>query len=179
MALSELATLLDHGAKQLKDNYHKAQSISLSLALNPFTKMKVDLGDSNMIYFSEKFEFAAMHRLWNEGFTEERNLEVFGKCANPAGHGHNYVLEVTVKIPRDADEFRKADFERTVEQHLIRLVDHKNLNVDVPELGGVIPTIENLAEFAWSRLVGRLGLAKLHYVTVWETDKTCCSYSGQ
>jgi 6-pyruvoyltetrahydropterin/6-carboxytetrahydropterin synthase len=132
-----------------------------------------------MIYYSEKFEFAAMHRLWNDSFSDERNQQVFGKCANPAGHGHNYIVEVTVMMPESDARLRIGDFEKTVEEEFIRLVDHKNLNVDVAELSKINPTVENIAALAWEKLVGRFGEAVLHCVTVWETDKTYCSYVGQ
>ena len=131
-----------------------------------------------MIYFSEKFEFAAMHKLWNDDFSEERNFKVFGKCANPTGHGHNYVVEVTVKIPTGENSFRIGDFERMVDDELIKLIDHKNLNADVAEFATAIPTVENIATFAWDKLAGKFDSATLHCVTIWETDKTYCSYYG-
>ena len=87
-----------------------------------------------MVYFSEKFEFAAMHKLWNEQFSEKKNFEVFGKCANPAGHGHNYIIEVTVKRTGEQAGLSIGQFERIVDQEFIKLVDHKNLNVDVKNL---------------------------------------------
>jgi len=132
-----------------------------------------------MLYFSEKFEFAATHRLWNDDFSQERNLEVFGKCANPAGHGHNYVIEVTVEAPADKNGFRIGDFERIVNDEFIKLVDHKNLNAELKEFSETNPTVENIALFAWNRLVGKSGEAALYCVTVWETDKTYCSYYGE
>jgi len=69
-----------------------------------------------MVYFSEKFEFAAMHKLWNDDFSEERESRVFGKCANPAGHGHNYIVEVTIKMPARKNGFQISDFERVVDK---------------------------------------------------------------
>ena len=131
-----------------------------------------------MIYFSEKFEFAATHKLWNDAFSDERNFEVFGKCANPAGHGHNYAVEVTIKATEGEDSFRIGEFEKIVDDELIKVVDHKNLNVDVAEFSKTNPTIENIAAFAWGKLVDKFGEAGLHCVTVWETDKTYCSYYG-
>jgi 6-pyruvoyltetrahydropterin/6-carboxytetrahydropterin synthase len=130
-----------------------------------------------MFEFSEKFEFAAMHKLWNDDFTPEQNFGVFGKCANPAGHGHNYVLEVTV-ASEAAEAFTIGDFERAVDERFISIVDHKNLNVDVQQFGSLIPTVENIASVAWDRLSGHFGPARLVRVSVWETDKTCASYSG-
>lgn len=95
-----------------------------------------------------------------------------------AGHGHNYIVEVTVKTDANGDNFRVGDFERIVNGELIELMDHKNLNIEVAEFRDVNPTVENLAVFAWERLADRFDPARLHCVTVWETDKTCCSYYG-
>jgi len=148
----------------------------LSLKLNPFRELAIDSKELAMIYFSEKFAFAAGHKLWNDQFSQERNIEIFGKCANPAGHGHNYVVEVTIKKPTDGGDFCIGDFERIVNDQLIKVLDHKNLNVDVAEFARTIPTVENIATFAWRRLVGKFNGATLHCVTVWETDKTRCSY---
>ena len=109
-----------------------------------------------MFYFSEKFEFAATHKLWNDSFSDEENFRIFGKCANPAGHGHNYVIEVTVKSDPEKKDFCVGDFERNVQENLLALVDHKNLNIDLPEFCEINPTVENIAKFAWDRLLGRL-----------------------
>jgi 6-pyruvoyltetrahydropterin/6-carboxytetrahydropterin synthase len=104
----------------------------LALELNPYRTIQLNAEDSDMFCFSEKFEFAAMHRLWNANYDAEKNVEFFGKCANPAGHGHNYVLEVTVeKQAKEPDDWISR-FERVVEEAFLSLVDHKNLNVDVP-----------------------------------------------
>ncbi|MFZ0033617.1 MAG: 6-carboxytetrahydropterin synthase [Sedimentisphaerales bacterium] len=174
----EITKLLKSAWGQLADKFGTARLRELSLALNPFRKMMVDCEDCRMGYFSEKFEFAATHKLWNDDFSDERNRKVFGKCANPAGHGHNYAIEVTVKILPEESDFCIGDFERVVDDEFIKLVDHKNLNVDVPYFAKVIPTVENIAAFAWGKLVGKFGEAVLHCVTIWETDKTYCSYCG-
>lgn len=178
IAFFEIAEILKSAWTQLADKFGQAKLSKLTLALNPFRKAAIDCEDCKMVYFSEKFEFAAMHKLWNEQFSEQRNLELFGKCANPAGHGHNYLVEVTVKMPREGSDFCIGEFERIVDDELIKQLDHKNLNVDVAEFGRTNPTVENVAAFAWDKLTGKFGEAVLHCVTVWETDKTCCSYYG-
>lgn len=178
IGLLEIAELLESARGRLADKFGEGKVSELSLALNPFRKVTVDCEDSEMIYFSEKFEFAATHKLWNESLSEERNFEVFGKCANPSGHGHNYIVEVTVKKPVNKSELCTGDFERVVDDEFIKVVDHKNLNLDVPHFAKAIPSVENIASFAWERMVGRFGEATLHCVTIWETDKTCCSYYG-
>jgi 6-pyruvoyltetrahydropterin/6-carboxytetrahydropterin synthase len=177
LTISETADVLASLREVLKGKFNGAMLIELGLGLNPYRKIEFDCEDVKMYYFSEKFDFAAMHKLWNEQFSERKNFEVFGKCANPAGHGHNYVIEVTIKTAADTD-IRIGDFERIVDGEFVRLVDHKNLNADVAALAGVNPTIENLAQFAWGRLNGRFDSAKLHSVSIWESDRTCCTYYG-
>lgn len=177
--LFEIAGLLRASWGQLADKFGRARLSELSLKLNPFRKVAIDCEDFKMIYFSEKFGFAAMHKLWNEQFSEKRNFEIFGKCANPSGHGHNYVVEVTIKKPTGTETLRIGEFERIVDDEFIKMLDHKNLNVDVAEFGKSNPTVENIAAFAWNKLVDKFGEAKLHCITVWETDKTYCSYCGQ
>jgi len=173
-----LAELLKSSWNKLADKFGTARLGKLSLNLNPFRKMAIDLKDLEMVYFSEKFEFAAMHKLWNEDFSEKRNLEVFGKCANPTGHGHNYIVEVTIKTPAQENGFHISEFEKIVDRDLIKLVDHKNLNTDVGHFTKTIPTVENITVFAWNKLEGKFRQAALHCVTIWETDKTYCSYFG-
>jgi 6-pyruvoyltetrahydropterin/6-carboxytetrahydropterin synthase len=172
----DLTGLLGTAWGRLAHKFGKARLNRLALLLNPFREVAMDSKYTSLFYFGEKFEFAAMHKLWNDDFSEQRNFELFGKCANPTGHGHNYVVEVTIKKSAGDSFFLIADFEKTVDEELIKIVDHKNLNVDVPEFGNTNPTVENIAAFAWSRLVGKFDHAVLHCVTVWETDRTCCSY---
>jgi 6-pyruvoyltetrahydropterin/6-carboxytetrahydropterin synthase len=173
-----VAELLGSAWSQLADKFGTARLGKLSLKLNPFSKVAVDSKDLDMVYFCEKFEFAATHTLWNDDFSEEENFEVFGKCANPTGHGHNYIVEVAVKMPATGNGFRIGDFERIVDDELVKLVDHRNLNADVDHFGKTNPSVENIAAFAWNKLVGKFGEATLHRVTIWETDKTYCSYYG-
>jgi 6-pyruvoyltetrahydropterin/6-carboxytetrahydropterin synthase len=178
VGLSDLTELLVSAMGQLADRFGRAQLSRLSLKLNPYRKITIESENPEMVLFSEKFEFAAMHKLWNDDFSEARNFKVFGKCANPTGHGHNYVVEVTIKMSATGNNFRIGDFEKTVDDELIRLIDHKNLNADLDEFSKTNPTVENIALFAWNRLIGKFGEATLHCVSIWETDKTCCSYYG-
>jgi 6-pyruvoyltetrahydropterin/6-carboxytetrahydropterin synthase len=176
--LSDIVELLKKAWRELQDKFTPARLSGLSLELNPFRKIAVDSEDCKVVYFSEKFEFSAGHKLWNEEFSEERNFELFGKCANPAGHGHNYTIEITVKGPSERSGCGAGEFEKTIEEEFIRLVDHKNLNTDVPGFENINPTVENIAVFAWNKLAGRFGDRQLHCVTIRETDKTYCSYYG-
>jgi 6-pyruvoyltetrahydropterin/6-carboxytetrahydropterin synthase len=151
----------------------------LVLSINPFRKLSIDSEDSKVFYYSEKFEFAATHQLWNEKFSEEENYDRFGKCANPNGHGHNYIAEVTVKKPAgNGDQGWTEKFEKIVDENLISVVDHKNLNEDVEAFSDKNPTVENITSFAWDKLKGKFGVAELSSITIWETDRTYCAYSG-
>ena len=177
IGLGAIAELLRASWRELAGKFGGAKLGGLSVKLNPYRKVAIDSEDGAMVYFSEKFEFAAMHKLWNEEFSEERNFEVFGKCANPAGHGHNYIVEVTVK-GQAQEVLCIGDFERVVDDEFIKAVDHRNLNVDLEQFGTTNPTVENIAVFAWERLAGKFGEATLHCVTIRETDRTSCSYYG-
>ena len=176
--VSEIFEILKRAWGALSDKFGAARLSKLCLELNPFRKVAIESEDGGMVYFSEKFEFAAMHTLWNDEFSRERNFEVFGKCANPAGHGHNYVVEVTVGKAGSEGGFSIGEFERIVDDEFIKIVDHKNLNVDVAEFAATNPTVENIAGFAWERLSGKFGSAELSSVTVWENDRTYCVYAG-
>ncbi len=178
VGLSEIVELLRSAWDRLADKFGTAKLSELSLKLNPFRKIIVNSKDINMGFFCEKFEFAATHKLWNDDFSEQHNMEVFGKCANPTGHGHNYIVEVMLQMPPIRNDFRIGDFEKIVDTELIKLLDHKNLNADLKLFNKTNPTVENIAAFAWDQLVGKFGKTKLHRVTVWETDKTYCSYEG-
>lgn len=163
--------------KNLQGRFGSALLSGLSLKINPCRILAITGQDCEMVYYSEKFEFAAAHKLWNEKFSEQENIKTFGRCANPAGHGHNYIIEVTVKWP-DGQAIGTGNFERVVYERLIKQVDHKNLNQDLPEFSQITPTVENIAVFAWGKLVDQFDKAVLHCVTVWETDKTYSSYYG-
>jgi len=177
IGFGEIAAVLREAHRGLAGKFGRANVGELALKLNPFREVRLKYEDFEMLYFSEKFEFAATHKLWNDKFGEQRNFELFGKCASRAGHGHNYIVEVTVAAQPGG--FCIGEYERTVSRELIELVDHKNLNVEVERFSRVIPTVENLAVFAWDRLEGKFGTQRLHCITVWETDKTCCAYYGR
>ena len=131
------------------------------------------------IYYSEKFEFSAMHQLWNDKFDEAQNFEMFGKCANPAGHGHNYILEAKVARPTEGlGQNWIGEYQRVVKEFFLDKVDHKNLNIEVDGLKNQNPTVENLTSFAWETLAEKFNYCKLYSVTIWENDRTYCTFSG-
>jgi len=178
LSLNELCGLLGRAWRPIQQVFAAMRLERLALELNPYRTIQLTAEDSDVFCFSEKFEFAAMHRLSNAAYDAATNVELFGKCANPAGHGHNYVLEVSVEkqAQQEPDDWISR-FEQVVEEAFLALVDHKNLNVDVPGFETVNPTVENLASFAWSKLVGKFSDCRLVNVTVWENDRTYCRYS--
>jgi len=178
VSLTDMYGLLAEVWPVITSGFGNAELTKLGLELNPSRKISIEMGNKTMTYFSEKFEFAAMHKLWNKSFTDEKNFEVFGKCANPSGHGHNYVIEVTIEKQSSEVFFQIGSFEKVVTKEFIDLVDHKNLNVDVTEFVDTIPTVENIAVFAWDVLSKKIDFARLSQVTVWESDRTSCTYCG-
>ncbi len=92
VSLSDIVAILQETFTQLEGRFGSLPVSRLSLDLNPLRSLAFDPEDRTVFYFSEKFEFAAMHTLWNDKFSDDKNLEVFGKCANLSGHGHNYVV---------------------------------------------------------------------------------------
>ncbi|MFN0070528.1 MAG: 6-pyruvoyl trahydropterin synthase family protein [Chloroflexota bacterium] len=129
---------------------------------------------SERLTITRRATFAAAHRLCNPDWSDERNTEIFGPCANPGGHGHNYVLEVTVGGAVDPETGMIADLKwlkQVMERHVIDHVDHRNLNTDVDFLRGLNPTAENLAASFWQRLVGPVEeQARLVRVVLIETE---------
>ena len=135
-----------------------------------------------MIYITRKLEFCASHRLFNPSYSDEKNAEVFGLCNNPNGHGHNYVLEVTVRGEVDPETGMVLDLKtlkKLVIDEIIDKVDHKNLNVDVPFLEDVIPTAENLAIYFWEVLEPKLREGELHELKLYESPRNFVIYKGK
>ncbi len=174
---SELYELMQKAFPILQGEFKAAGVNRLVLTLNPYRKLTLVREGSPVRLYSEQFEFAAMHRLWNDRFTEAQNFEKFGKCANPAGHGHNYIVEVTVQISDSIDQPGWiSGFQQVVQEQFMAIVDHKNLNHDVAHFNNINPTVENISSFAWACLSGKFTGVTLKKITVWENDRTCCTY---
>jgi len=112
-----------------------------------------------LLTITRSFQFCAGHRLYRPDWDQAKNLEVFGLCSNPAGHGHNYSLEVSVTGPLDQETgmiMNLRQLKEVVTQRVVADVDHKNLNVDVPWMRGIIPTTEQFAEQIWTRIASLL-----------------------
>ena len=131
---------------------------------------------------TRRLHFAAAHRLSRPEWSAEKNSEVFGLCANPNWHGHNYELDVTVEgevDPHTGFVMDLKDLRVLVEESAIEDLDHRNLNVDVPWLQDVIPTTENLVVAVWHRIVGGLPAGVvLHRLVLWETPRNYVEYTG-
>jgi 6-pyruvoyltetrahydropterin/6-carboxytetrahydropterin synthase len=127
-----------------------------------------------MVVITRRETFSAGHTLFNPAFSAERNRELFGKCSNPSGHGHNYVLEVSLAGEVDPDTgfvFDLSELAAIVRKLILDEVDHRNLNTDVDWLRGVIPTTENLVCSFWDRLDANIPGSLLSSVRLGETEK--------
>ena len=127
-----------------------------------------------------KVYFEAAHRLHNPDKGDEWNRKIFGKCNNPHGHGHNYVLEVTVEGEVDPDIgylIDMKDLKEVLRTSVVNEVDHRHLNIEVPWLAGINPTAENLARVFYERVASNLDDAlHLASVTVHETERNSATY---
>ncbi len=135
-----------------------------------------------MIRLTRRYPFSAAHVLARPDWSEARNRDVYGKCANPSGHGHNYVLEVTVRGALDPESGRLVPIERMdalVQRRVIEPLDHRFLNRDVPEFKSEVPTAENIARYAWRALKGELAPAVLDRVRLVETANNSVEYSEE
>jgi len=124
-----------------------------------------------MIYLTRKVEFSASHYYHNPKLSPEENRRIFGKCNNPHGHGHNYVLEVTVAGTPDESTGMVLDLKELKEilqREVMDRLDHRHLNYEVPELEGKIPTTENLAVTIWNYLEPKIQKGRLHRVRLYE-----------
>ena len=135
-----------------------------------------------MVYVTRKAHFSASHRLYNPNFTDQQNEEIFDKCNNLNGHGHNYTVEVTVKGLPDPETGYVIDLKKLagiLDEHILSKVDHKHLNIDVEFLHGIIPTAENLAIAFWQILQPQIYAGELHAIKVFESDNNFVEYFGE
>jgi 6-pyruvoyltetrahydropterin/6-carboxytetrahydropterin synthase len=134
-----------------------------------------------MILLTRKADFSAAHFYWNEAWSEDENVRVFGKCANRQGHGHNYTLEVTVKGEIDPVSGFVVDLKllkEILEREVVSVYDHRHLNFEVPEFANAVPTTENIAVAIWRRLEGKIPNAKLFRVRVYEMPELFADFYG-
>ncbi len=131
---------------------------------------------------TRRVHFNAAHRVHNPKFSAEWNLKTFGECNNPNYHGHNYELELTVEGEVDPETGYVMDLnllKELAQDRLLRHLDHRNLNLDVPWLAGVLPSTENLVVAIWNQLAPRVPRGRLAKLTLWETPRNMAEYSGE
>jgi len=134
------------------------------------------------VYITRKVHFNAAHRIFNPEWTDEKNYEVFGGCSNPNWHGHNYTLEVTLvgtPNPETGYVYDLKKLKQLLENKIINKVDHKNLNLEVDFMQGIIPTTENFAIQIWKELEPHIQGAKLYSVKLYETERNFVEYKGE
>jgi 6-pyruvoyltetrahydropterin/6-carboxytetrahydropterin synthase len=136
-----------------------------------------------MIYITRRERFSAAHRMFRQDWSDERNLEVFGKCSNPNWHGHNYILWVTVKgeQPENNSFVMNLNILKTIiNEKVIEKLDHRNINLDVSFMKDKISSTENLAVAIWDELkpeIEKNGVL-LHCVKIEETENNFIEYYG-
>lgn len=136
-----------------------------------------------MIYLTRRERFSAAHRMFRQDWSDEKNLEVFGKCSNPNWHGHNYVLRVTVKGEPSEDHgfvMNTNVLKKIIQEKVISKIDHRNINLEVDFMNGKIATTENLAIAIWNELKQPVEMegAQLHCIKIEETENNTIEYYG-
>ncbi|MCX7797342.1 MAG: 6-carboxytetrahydropterin synthase [Melioribacter sp.] len=135
-----------------------------------------------MIYVTRREVFSASHRIFNPKLSDEENFRIYGKCSNPNGHGHNYILEVTVAGEVDENTGYLIDLKllkEVIRSNVIEKLDHKNLNTDVDFLRNKIPTSENILIAIWEQLKDKIPFGKLYSIKLYETENNFVEYRGE
>jgi 6-pyruvoyltetrahydropterin/6-carboxytetrahydropterin synthase len=134
-----------------------------------------------MIQITKRVDFSASHRLFNPEWDFDKNEEVFDKCNNPNGHGHNYILEVTVRGTPDPETGYVIDLKKLkmiLKDKVVSKLDHKHLNMDVDFLEGIIPTVEHIAVLIWRILKPEITNGELYKIKLNETPDSWVEYYG-
>lgn len=136
-----------------------------------------------MIHITRREHFNAAHKLFNPKWSEEQNFEVFGKCANPNWHGHNYNLFVTVKGEVNKETGYSVNLKELsviIRTIITDKLDHKNLNLDVDFLKNLMPSTENVAIAIWNELKPHVDAinCQLHCIKLYETENNYVEYFG-
>lgn len=131
-------------------------------------------------YLTRRTTFSAAHRLHDPKLSDEENRRIFGKCNHIHGHGHNYVLEVTVQgeVDRSGIALNLSDLKQVIQERILDKVDHKNLNLDIEEFASRNPTAENIAIVFWEWLIGALPIGTLYEIKLHETENISVIYRG-
>jgi 6-pyruvoyltetrahydropterin/6-carboxytetrahydropterin synthase len=134
-----------------------------------------------VVSITRQVHFNAAHRLHNPSKSQKWNTDHYGLCTNPHWHGHNYVLEVTVRGRPDPETgyiMDLAELKRILHRAVVDKCDHHNLNDEVDFLRGIIPSTENLVIAFWNEIVARLPAGRLHCVRLYETPRNFAEYHG-
>jgi len=135
-----------------------------------------------IVTITRRLTFNAAHRVHNPALSDAENKALFGKCNNPNWHGHNYTLDVSVTGPIDEKTGYVVDLshiKRVVEREVIDKVDHRNFNLEVDFMQGVIPTTENIVVAMWRVIEPAMRPAKLTKLVLWETQNNYVEYDGK
>ena len=177
-------TMVGAVAEQFQQRWSLPQTPGrLTLELSDRLSYAIDLEFPNMIELTQQFEFSAAHRLHCPSMSDQENVATFGKCNSLNGHGHNYVVEVTIGNSADHVKAQGAvapleEFQSTVKKLVIDRLDHKHLNEDVEYFSEINPSVENISIAIFKWLKGSVGAAELVAVKVYETPKTWAEYRG-
>ena len=131
---------------------------------------------------TRRLQFNAAHRVHNPALSDAENVRLFGKCNNPNWHGHNYTLDVAVTGPVDERTGYVVDLAKlkaVVEREVTEKIDHRNLNLEVDFMSGVIPTTENIVVAMWRVLEPIVTPGKLSRLVLWETPNNYVEYTGE
>lgn len=181
---AEPATILRKVCEAVARALPRGATKSVRWSLSPYYSLEMSPDSPSTALLRQQFDFAAAHRLHVPSLSDEANRDLFGKCNNPAGHGHNYRVEPCVAVRLDTPQtFTLADLERATHVAVISRFDHTHLNEDTPEFAtgtGLNPSVENMAKVFFERLAPEIAAAgksaELRCITVWETDKTSATY---
>ncbi len=155
--------------------------VRIQVAESPTLQSEYTGMPDRTVFVTRAYDFSAAHRLHSKCLSDEENRRVFGKCNNPAGHGHNYGLEVTLQGRVDERTGTAVDLGRldaVVEERVLKVLDHRNLNQDLPEFAALNPTSEHLAQVIWGWLEPELGPA-LYRVRLQETARNVFEVYGE
>lgn len=135
-------------------------------------------------YITRRERFNAAHRLFRSDYSDEQNLETFGKCSNPNWHGHNYVLFITVAgevNPETGFVMNLKTLSKLVKEHIIDKLDHRNINLEVDFMQGKLASTENLAIAIWEQLQDKIALSggRLYKIRLEETENNFVEYLGE
>ena len=161
-------------------SFHEFSGMGAGLSLSGNSSLSGS--EMPVVQITRLVHFSAAHRLYRPDWSEERNAQVFGDCANPNWHGHNYELEVTVEGSVEAETGYVMDLSQLkalLDQRVVSEVDHKNLNLEVSWLQGTNPSTENVAVGIWEQIVGDLAEGvRLTKVLLRETPRNWVEYTG-